>query len=160
LENAQQEQDGIRQELERHQSSVQRIYSERDKAAGEIEKLREELERTQATLGKSQLQQEKIQNGLDKATSDVEHLQDKLEKATNEIRRVRNFFKILEHKKLTKILIYSLQSKKKRRRTITKTSNHNSTRHSVKPLAFKRSEKPYKSIQNATARSARSFRIR
>ncbi len=33
LENAQQEQESLRQEIDRNQSSVQRVYNERDKAS-------------------------------------------------------------------------------------------------------------------------------
>lgn len=97
MENAQGEQESLRQEMERSVSGVQRIHLDRDKAIAELEKFKEELERSQATLGKSQLQQDKLQNSLDKAQNEVDHLQERLDKSIAEIRRV-SFFLYTQNK--------------------------------------------------------------
>lgn len=109
LENAQSEQETLKQDLERNQSGISRIVNERDKvlrmffgfgfgfffnffiilkACLEIEKIKEELERSQATLGKSQLQQDKLQIQLDKAQSEIDQLQEKYDRCAGDFRKV------------------------------------------------------------------------
>ena len=84
--------------INRVQSSVSRLHSERDKAVAELDKAREELERTQATLGKAQLQQDKLQASLDAAHSEIDKLQEKLDKAATEVRKVSDilFYKYFD----------------------------------------------------------------
>lgn len=88
MENSHQEQDNLREELERAQSGTSRLHAERDRAAADLEKIREELERSQATVSKVQLQQDKLQNAFDKSQTELDKLQEKLDKSTGEIRRV------------------------------------------------------------------------